>query len=197
VKAAAPRRRFYPGVGAATSRRFYPGAAGAAPVYESLFTTQVPTVTDAADGTPITVGTLLTFAVAGSVAGVRWYVPASAPSVTPRGLLYRWDSEPTGTLLAGSDFAGVTWGAGWHQTLFGTPVAVDTSHKYLPAVWTDRYTATSFLLQADLVNGNITGLVDSADHANGRYVEPSPVPAYPTNSFHATAYFVDVLFAAS
>jgi hypothetical protein len=167
-------------------------------VSESLFTTQTPTLTDVDDGgVNITLGTLMTFAVAGNVAGVRWYAPTTQPSITPKASLYRYTSESSGVLLAGPKDIAAPIGGGWTQVLFDAPVAVQAAPtKYVVAVWTNRYTATPFLLQTPIVNGNITAPADVGGQGNGRFIEPSVAPAYPDSTFHSTSYFVDVLFDA-
>lgn len=170
-----------------------------APV-ESLFTNQIPASLDNSDsGTIYTMGTLMKFAVPGRVLGIRWYAPQIAVTVTPRGLLYRYDGELNGTLLAAKDFGPITYGAGWTQILFDAPVNVDADPTwYIPAVLTNRYTATPGLLSNAIVNGNVASLANGGGHANGRYAVASvDSTAYPTEQFGAASYFVDVLFQAS
>lgn len=181
-----------------TDRSFYGGGTATAPVYESLFTSQIPNFLDQPDAAGITVGTTMLFAVPGQVAGIRWYTPATATGVTPKALLYRFDSDSTGTQLASKDWTGLVFGSGWNQILFNAPIVVAASPAmYVPAVWTDRYTATNFLLQSAIVNGHITAPANQAGIRNGRFHEPSAAPAYPDVEFNQTGYFVDVLFTAS
>ena len=176
----------------------------------SLFTSQTPSIPNVFEAGPVTIGITLTFSVAGTVAGVRFYGPATVGGGTYEATLWRVttdDSTPgtgTGTLLANQVFGAITPGA-WNNVLFSGAVAVDTTHAYVVAVRTSegRYAATGGFFASALVNAPITGVQDGAAFpagglaklVNGRFT--SGLVNYPNSTFGSNAYFVDVLFDAS
>jgi hypothetical protein len=166
----------------------------------SLFTNQTPTLTNANDGVPYCLGTLFTTAADGSIAGVRWYFPATLPSGTVTGGLFQWTSDTAGVELARADFANPVAG-GWNSVLFASPPAVTAGQRYLAVVRTpNRYVATSgFFTGFSLVNGQLTASADNAavPAHNGKFDDLHGANAgliYPQQSFGGGCYFVDILF---
>ena len=167
---------------------------------ESIFTSQTPTTTNASDGAPgLTLCTLFTPAVDGTVTGIRWFFPATLPASNPIGLLWSWTSDASGTELARKTFSSPVAGA-WNTILFDTPVAVTAGQYYYASVWTpDRYVAsTTVFTSAGITNGNL--IAPQSNNAiprrNGRFAAGAS-PAYPTNSSNEPNYFADVLFEAA
>lgn len=159
---------------------------------ESLFTSQVPANLDAADGNTIVTATVVRFATAGTVTGIRWWGP-TVVGVTCKGGLFTITGESTGAELARANFGAVTGGA-WNTTTFSSPVDVAANAEYVAAVWSDHYVATSNFFATALTNGNITGIADSAPFRNGRFLFPAADLAFPPSTFGKACYFVDVLF---
>lgn len=166
---------------------------------ESIFTSQVPANTNFLEGSPVTLGTLFTVAVDGTIDGGRWRFPDTLPVGTVQWLLYQWTSETTGVLLAQESFVAPTPGV--YNTVATTPVPIVSGQRYVTAVHTPdgRYVITgAFFASSSLVNGNLTAPQD--DNAtpahNGKFIGGA-LPAYPSNNFNASCYFADVLFTAS
>lgn len=159
---------------------------------ESLFTNQTPATPDAADGNTIVTATVVRFATAGRVTGIRWYGPVSV-GVTCIGGLFTITGEAAGTELARANFGSITGGA-WNTTTFASPEDVDAGTDYVAAVWTDHYVYTNNFFTAPLVNGNITGIEDNDPFHNGRYLFPAADLAFPPSTSAKSCYFVDVLF---
>lgn len=174
---------------------------------QSLFTSQTPALPDVSEGSPVTVGITLTFSVAGTVSGARFYAPATI-SGTFEAAFWRVTTDDTGTgagtLLANATFGSITPGA-WNTVAFSSAVAVDTTHAYVIGLRTSlgRYTATGGLFSSAIVNSPITGPQDGAAFPaggftklnNGRFT--SGLTNYPTSTFGSNGYFIDVLFDAS
>lgn len=174
----------------------------------SLFTAQTPTIPNVSEASPVTIGNAMTFSVAGTVSGVRFYGPTTVGAGTFQATLWQVSTDDssgtgTGTLLASATFGAITPGA-WNSATF-TPVAVDTTHAYVVAVRTSegRYAATGGFFTSALVNVPITGVQDGAAFpagglaklVNGRFT--GGLVNYPNNTFGSNGYFVDVLFDAS
>lgn len=166
---------------------------------ESIFTSQVPANSNFLEGVPVTLGTLFTTAVNGTIDGGRWRFPDTLPVGTVTWLLYQWNSEGSGTLLAQANFVAPTPGV--YNTVSVTPVPIVSGQRYVTAVFTPdgRYVLTGgFFSASGLTNGNLTAPQD--DNAtpahNGKFIQAG-TPMYPNNHFNSTSYFVDVLFTAS
>lgn len=175
----------------------------------SLFTSQTPSIPNVFESGPVTIGNTLTFSVAGTVSGARFYGPATVGGGTYEATLWRITADDAagsgaGTLLASATFGAITPGV-WNTVLFSGAVAVDTTHAYAIAVRTSegRYAATGGFFTTALVNVPITGVQDASAFApagftklnNGRFT--SGLVNYPNNTFGSNGYFVDVLFDAS
>lgn len=167
---------------------------------ESIFTSQVPVQTNFLEGLPVTLGTLFTAAVNGTIDGGRWRFPDTLPVGTVQWLLYRWNSDASGTLLAQESFVAPV-ASTWNTVNATVPVNITAGQRYVTAVFTPngRYVFTNnFFSASGVTNGNLTAPQDDAvtPARNGKFVQ-NAAPAYPTNSFNATCYFVDVLFTAA
>lgn len=167
---------------------------------ESIFTSQVPANQDFLEGVPVTLGTVFTVAVNGTIDGGRWRFPNTLPVGTVQWLLYRWTSETTGVLLAQENFVAPV--AGVYNTVNATaPVPVVPGQRYVTAVFTPngRYVLTGgFFSASGVVNGNLTApQTDNITPARNGKFNQNAFPLYPNNSFNATCYFADVLFTAS
>lgn len=166
---------------------------------ESIFTVQTPTSGDLSDAAPgLTLCTLWTPAVNGTVTGIRWFFPVTAPASNPIGVLYERTDDTTGTLLAQKTFTSVP-SATWGTVMLDTPVSVTAGQYYYVGVWTpDRYVASAdFFEGSSTVNGNLTAPADDPGipRRNGRF-NMSATPAYPNGQFNETSYFADILFEA-
>lgn len=176
---------------------------------ENLFTSQTPSNPDIIEGSALTLATTVSFAVAGTVDGGRFYAPVNIGGGTYVLVLYQvvTDDNPsgsgTGTLLGTATFAPLTFSA-WNSVSFASPISVSTGVAYRIGVRTSegRYTATNaFFNGTDLANGNITAWHTGADPVgvgnldNGSF--GTDVTSYPNQTFSGTCYFVDPTFTAT
>lgn len=157
----------------------------------------MPALTDASDGTPYTLATLFTPAVAGTVTHIRWRFPDTLPSAPAVGALYSWTSDVAGTELGRATFASPVAGT-WNTVALPSPVAVQAAGFYYAAVWTpDRYVATSgFFTDHTVTSGNLTAPADDTitPRRNGRFNDLGVEPNFPDTQFNGGGYFADVLF---
>jgi hypothetical protein len=166
------------------------GASNAVTPKASILEFATPGVTDAGDPGSVVLGVKFTADVAGSVTGVRFY-KAAANTGNHVGAL--WTSA--GQLLAQGTFSGES-ASGWQTLTFATPVAITAGTTYVASYLAPNghYSVTSA--------GFGSGPIDNPPlHALADLVSPNGVYAYsgssvfPSSSFNATNYSVDVLFA--
>jgi Domain of unknown function (DUF4082)/Bacterial Ig-like domain len=150
----------------------------------------VPAVTSANDSGAIEVGVKFRVDVAGSVVGVRFY-KGSGNSGTHVGRLWRAD----GALLGQVNFTGES-ASGWQQMNFTAPVAVVPGTTYVASYYAPNghYAANGGFFSTGVDNGVIHALANGVDGGNGVYLYASG-GGFPTNSFNAGNYWVDIAFA--
>ena len=151
--------------------------------------TTTPQIVDSEDGNAVELGVKFTTNQNGFITGIRFYKSA-ANTGTHVGNL--WSSS--GTLLASAVFTGET-ASGWQQVNFSSPVAVTSGTTYVASYYAPKghYSDTSeFFANSDIVNGPLTFLANSVS-PNGVYIYSSE-SAFPTSSYNATNYWVDVVF---
>lgn len=167
---------------------------------ESIFTDQVPALTNANDSTAYTLATLFTPAVNGAVTHIRWRFPDTSPSAPVVGALYSRTSDAAGTELSRATFASPVAGT-WNTAELPSPVNISVGGYYYTAVWTpDRYVATGgFFTSTALTTGNLTAPADDTvtPRRNGRFNDFGVEPNYPDFQFDGGGYFVDVVFEAA
>jgi hypothetical protein len=171
------------GTGAAST------ASSAVTPQDTIFDFTAPAVADAGDPSSLEVGVKFTASVTGQVTGVRFY-KAAANTGTHIGSL--WSS--TGTLLASATFTNET-ASGWQFVKFSSPVSITAGTTYVAGYFdpSGHYSATSSGLSSAFTNSPLTALAN-ATSANGVYAY-SGTSTFPTSSFGASNYWVDVLFA--
>jgi hypothetical protein len=126
----------------------------------------------------------------GTITGLRFY---KGPQNTGTHVADLWSS--TGTLLTTATFSNETAG-GWQQVNFSTPVAVTAGSTYVASYHTNgEYSADPNYFATAHTNGPLTAPASSTSGGNGVYAYGSS-SLFPTNSFNATSYGVDVLFKA-
>ena len=121
--------------------------------------------------------------------GIRFY-KASANTGTHVGSLW----TASGSLLASATFANET-ASGWQTVLFSSPVSVTAGTTYLASYFDPNghysYSAAAFNTAFD--NAPLHAVANSAS-ANGVY-NYSSSNSFPTSTYNANNYWVDVLFA--
>lgn len=174
---------------------------------QSLFTSQTPISGNNSDGTPgITTATTVTFAQAGTVSGIRFYSTTTV-SGTYTVALYRVDTaDPggSGTQLASATAGIAPTGGTWNTVMFSSPVSVVVGGLYRASLFSGagRYVSSSNFFTSGgggLVNGDITAPPNlftdpTVGQINQGTFVINAALAYPTDTFNATCYFVDVLF---
>ncbi|MGP0050583.1 MAG: DUF4082 domain-containing protein, partial [Solirubrobacteraceae bacterium] len=175
---------------AGTSPPSAPSAA-VAPEFTIFDFSRSPTDIDSGDTSSVEVGMKFTADSTGSVTGIRFY-KAATNTGTHIGSL--WTAG--GTLLASGTFSGET-ASGWQTMTFSNPVAITANTTYVAAYLAPNghYSATPNGFATEVSNPPLHALAN-ATSANGTY-SYSHTSTFPTNTYNATNYWVDVLFAPS
>ena len=99
-----------------------------------------------------------------------------------------------GNSLASATFTNET-ASGWQTVAFASPVAITANTTYVASYHTSGYySANGNFFASAYVNAPLTAPSSSASGGNGIYAYGSAV-TFPTNSYNATNYWVDVLFS--
>src|SRR3954462_9754695 len=154
--------------------------------------TAVPTVPSAADGNAVELGVLFISDIDGFITGVRFY-KGSTNTGTHIGSVW----TESGLRLANAEFTGET-NSGWQQVSFSTPIAITANTVSVASYHTNvgSYSADGgYFATTGVDSPPLHALQSTANRPNGRFsYGPSQ---FPVNSFNATNYWVDVVFAPS
>src|SRR5580658_8823698 len=149
------------------------------------------TPTGADNTTAVELGVKVQSAEAGYITGVRFYKDDSASTHT----VSLWDAS--GDLLASATTTSET-SSGWQAATFAGAVSVGPGTTYVGSYFMpggyfalDRPGFTSAV-----VNGPLEALADGQDGGNGVYAYGAS-SSFPSNSFAASNYWVDILFSTS
>jgi hypothetical protein len=155
---------------------------------QSLFATNAtPGLVNSGDSSPVELGVKFTASTTGLITGIRFY---KGSSNTGTHIADLWSS--TGTLLATATFTNET-ASGWQQVNFSTPVMITAGTTYVASYHTNgNYSADLNYFGSSLTNGEL-----SAPSANNGVYTYSSVSAFPTSTYKATNYWVDVVFDGS
>ncbi|WP_326823974.1 DUF4082 domain-containing protein [Streptosporangium sp. NBC_01756] len=162
-------------------------------VSDSLWNkTAIPATASQPDSQPVTLGVKFKSSTAGTATGVRFY---KGPQNTGTHTGSLWTSS--GQLLTSVTFANET-PSGWQQANFGTPVALTANTTYVISYHAPAgaYSTTRPYFATQYTNGPLTALSDGAGGGNGVYTYGA-TSTFPTASYQATNYWVDVIFAPS
>ena len=153
-------------------------------------TTATPPVADAGDASALELGVKFRSDINGFITGVRFY-KSSLNTGTHVGNVY----SSAGTLLTSATFVNET-ASGWQQVNFASPVAVTANTTYVASYHTDtgHYSATAGFFGTAFDNAPLHALAN-ATSLNGVYQYGAS--AFPTSSFNASNYWVDVVLATS
>ncbi len=152
-----------------------------------------PTIASENDANPVEVGVKFRSDVAGEIAGLRFY---KGPNNTGTHVGNLWNS--TGTLLASATFVNET-ASGWQEVLFPAPVAIAANTTYVASYHTTvgYYSLDeNYFTSSGVDNPPLRALADGEDGNNGVYTY-SATSVFPTSSYSAGNYWVDVLFAVA
>jgi hypothetical protein len=156
---------------------------------DTIFDFGTPATIDSGDATAVTLGVTFTADTNGKVMGIRFY-KAAANTGAHVGAV--WSSA--GTLLASAPFSGES-ASGWQTVLFSTPVSVTAGTTYVASYFTPtgHYSITSAAFNTSVDNPPLHA-VATGTSSNGLYIYGA-ASTFPTNTFNASNYWVDVLFA--
>ncbi|MEO8062817.1 MAG: DUF4082 domain-containing protein [Pseudomonadota bacterium] len=152
--------------------------------------TTTPATASESDTGAVELGVKFRTDTSGSVAGIRFY---KGPSNTGTHVGKLWTS--TGTLLAQATFGSET-ATGWQEVLFSSPVAIDANTTYVASYFAPNggYSVNAnFFASTGVDNGVLHALSDPAAGGNGVYTYGAS-GGFPTSSFGATNYWVDLVF---
>ena len=155
---------------------------GNEPNTQNLFSlSSVPSIVTVNDNSAVELGVQFTPSANGTISGIRFY--KDAQNVGPH-VADLWTS--TGTLLATATFSGET-SSGWQQVNFSSPVSVTAGTTYVASYHTNGfYSADPNYFSTPLTSGHLSA-------TNGVYAY-SAGSAFPTNTYNASNYWVDVIF---
>ena len=167
-----------------------PSAASAAATPENtVFDFATPATIDSGDGSSVAVGVKFSSETPGTITGIRFY-KAATNTGTHVGSL--WSS--TGTLLASATFTNES-ASGWQQVNFSTPVAINANTTYVASYLAPKghYSDTSSGFASSSVSNPPLQALANTTSVNGVY-KYSTTNLFPTNTYKATNYWVDVDF---
>ena len=153
----------------------------------TLFDFATPGTPDAGDSNAVELGVKFRADVDGQVTGLRFY-KAAANTGTHVGTLW----SAAGGVLRQATFTNES-ASGWQHVVFSSPVAVTAGTTYVASYYAPNghYSAVSGAFSNAVDNGPLRGLADSTS-SNGVFRYGST--GFPTNTYNAANYYVDVLF---
>jgi uncharacterized protein DUF4082 len=129
--------------------------------------------------------------VDGFITGLRFY---KGPGNTGTHVGHLWSA--TGTLLASVTFSGES-ASGWQQMSLSSPVAVTANTTYVASYRAPRghYAADEGYFATTYSNGPLRALANGEQGGNGVYKYGTS--GFPTQTFNASNYWVDVVFTTN
>jgi hypothetical protein len=159
---------------------------------QSLFDVgDTPAVLTVNDSNSVELGVKFQPSTTGTITGIRFY---KGPQNIGPHVADLWSA--TGTLLATATFTNET-ASGWQEVDLSKPVPVTAGTTYVVSYHTNGdYSADpNYFVTAD-TNGSLTALASGASGGDGLYAYGTGA-IFPTNSFGASNYWVDVVFNGS
>lgn len=148
---------------------------------------EIPSIPAVDDPGPLEIGVRFKTDVPGIITGIRFY---KGPTNTGTHIGNLWTAD--GVNLASATFSGESE-SGWQQVDLATPVTIEANTTYVASYFapSGNYAATGGGLAQGRDNLPLHAL---SDGINGVYVY-GPSSVFPVNTFNATNYWVDVVFA--
>ena len=158
----------------------------------TIFDFATPDVADSGDSQALNLGVKFTVAESGSITGIRFY-KSTLNTGTHVGTLW----SASGTQLAQATFVNET-DTGWQTVNFSSPVSVSAGTTYVASYHAPKghYSVSSQGLSSTVTNGPLTAPSSGSSGGNGVYAYGLS-PAFPSNSYNATNYYVDVNYASA
>jgi len=150
--------------------------------------TTVPNLAAVSDGLPMELGVKFQADVDGSITALRFYKGAENTGVHIGNL---WSS--TGTLLASATYANETT-SGWQEVQLATPVAIQAGATYVASYHSPSgyFAINENYFTTEISNPPLRALASGASGGNGVY--RSGESSFPTATWNANNYWVDVVF---
>ncbi len=154
----------------------------------TLFEQGTPATVDVDDPGSVVLGVRFSSATAGHVAGIRFYKAEANAGSHPVAL---WSSS--GELLGQATSTNET-ASGWQEVQFATPVAIQAGTQYVAGYLSPKghYSATGNGFATATESAPLTAPANGTS-ANGLYTYSSSL-VFPTSTYNATNYWVDVMF---
>ncbi|MBB3656627.1 hypothetical protein FHX15_001855 [Rhizobium sp. BK650] len=144
----------------------------------------------AADNSSVELGVKFVASARGEITGLRYYKSAQDTGTHVGSL---WSSS--GQLLAQATFTAET-GSGWQTVTFAQPITVSAGATYVASYHSNGfYSATANYFTSDHTGNGLTAPSSASSGGNGVYAYGSG-SLFPTASYNATNYWVDVLYQA-
>ena len=158
------------------------------PPTTSLFSSSdTPAALSSLDASEVNLGVRFEASTVGAIWGVKYY-KGDGDTGTHVGSL--WTSD--GTLLASATFTNET-STGWQSVLFSEPVSITAGTTFVASYHSNgHYAYTSNYFTTAHTDGLLTAF--AVDNGVFTYSDGN---AFPTTSFNATNYWVDVLFSSN
>ena len=158
-------------------------AAQAAPGDATIFESTVPAVVSDSDTAAVELGVTFIPRVSGSVSGVRFY---KGPANTGPHTGSLWNAA--GSRLATATFTNET-ASGWQVVEFASPVPVQAGQRYVASYNAPRgrYAAAGRFFTTAYTRGDLTVPVNGGVYRYG-------TSGFPTASYQASNYYVDLVF---
>lgn len=152
----------------------------------------MPAIPAVSDWTPIEVGVKFKSEIDGYVIGARFYKGAAN---TGEHVAHLWSRE--GVLLAEALFVGESE-SGWQEVAFPSRIAITAETTYIISYHSAAgyFADTYAYFTSSVDNPPLHALADGQDGPNGVYVY-SAGAGFPTQSYNASNYWVDVVFDTS
>jgi hypothetical protein len=161
---------------------------GGAPITGLFAANATPAVITDPDSNAVELGVKFVAATNGTITGLRFY---KGPQNTGTHTGSLWTSS--GQLLGSLTFTNET-ASGWQTANFAAPIAITAGTTYVAGYHSNGfYSANSNFFTNDVTNGALTAPSSASSGGNGVYAYGS-ASAFPTSSFSASNYWVDVLY---
>ncbi len=162
------------------------------PVGQSLFQAgEGPGNTGYNDNSPLELGMKFSASTSGTLTGIRFY-KATGDTGPHTGSIWTAD----GTLIATVTFTNESL-SGWQTAKFSSPIQITAGTTYIASYHTTgSYVATANYFSTDHTSGALTGLSSAASGGNGVFSYGTNT-TFPTSSYQASNYWVDVVFNQS
>lgn len=162
------------------------------PVGQSLFqANEGPSGAGFHENAPIELGMKFTASTSGTLTGIRFY-KASGDTGSHTGSIWTADGTLVGTVTFTSESL-----SGWQTAKFSSAIQITAGTTYIASYHTTgSYVATANYFSTAHTSGALTALSSTSSGGNGVFSYGANT-TFPTSSFQASNYWVDVVFNQS